>query len=107
MAGPGLATRFPPSLPWRRRRQWRGRTIRHQHQLQLRHLETFGAPSKVASKVLRSVSCQLLLRCLCRVVESGKRQESIQHGWLLERLIVVGTKLAIEAVAKLAAGAEV
>ena len=41
------------------------------------------------------------------VVESGKRQESIQHGLFLERLIVVAAKLAIESVAKLAAGAEV
>ena len=41
------------------------------------------------------------------IYESGERQESMQHGWFLERLIVIEAKLAIESVAKLAAGAEV
>src|SRR5688572_30377461 len=72
MAGPGLATRFPQSLPRRRGRQWRARIIRHQHQVQLRYLETCGAPSKRASWVL-SVSCQFLLRCVCRAVSGRLR----------------------------------
>jgi hypothetical protein len=39
--------------------------------------------------------------------KSGKRQESLQHGWFLGRFTSSEAKLPIESVAKLAAGAEV